>query len=141
MKTYLKDLTPEEVIRRLKAGEVLKEDDSKTITKLVEGVWCTYYQNGSIGLNDGFNLDSDARQYYYFETPDELKLEVGKCYKTRDGRKAFVSSIMLDSEFPFLGIIENCAKTENWLENGKFNIYQPENDLDLISEWSDDDVE
>lgn len=140
MKTYLKDLTPEEVIRRLKAGEVLKEDDSKTITKLVEGVWCTYYQNGSIGLNDGFNLDSDARQYYYFETPDELKLEVGKCYKTRDGRKAFISDYNSATKY-FRGAVVEFLDLVIWTNDGMYLYTTKESNLDLISEWSDYDVE
>ena len=136
MKTYLKDLTPEEVIRRLKTGEVLKEDDSKTITKLVDGVWCTYCQNGAIVLNDDFILDSDARQYNYFETPDELKLEVGKCYKTRDGRKAFVYKY--DNPV-FQGVLVESDGLLSWGKDGRVFISR-EDDLDLISEWSDDDV-
>ena len=145
MKTYLKDLTPEEVIRRLKAGEVLIEDDSKTITKLVEGVWCTYCPDGSIWLNDGFNLNE--KQYNYFETPDELKLEVGKCYKTRDGRKAyiFIKPIKYGIDY-FEGVIIGELKHFTWTESGLYveQELNPEfkvlNNLDLISEWSDDDV-
>lgn len=140
MKTYLKDLTLEEIIRRLKAGEVLKEDDSKTITKLVEGVWCTYYQNGSIGLNDNFILDSEAKQYNYFENPDELKLEVGKCYKTRDGRKAFISTQSM-ADKKFLGVVVGCNSCWSWFNDGCYKIDKSESSFDLISEWSDDDVE
>ena len=135
MKTYLKDLTPEEVIRRLKAGEVLKEDDSKTITKLVEGVWCTYYQNGSIGLNDGFNLDSDARQYYYFETPDELKLQEGKRYKTRGGYMAFLAEYGEDSYF--YGSVKGYCIGFHWRCDGK---HDSKSSFDIVAEWGDDDV-
>lgn len=91
-KTYLKDLTPDEVIRRLKAGEVLI---------------------------------------------DELKLEVGKCYKTRDGRKAFISFKTKDC---FCGAVAESPDLFDWSENGKYMYKENEVGYDLISEWSDDDV-
>ena len=135
-KVYLKDLQPDEVIRRLKAGEVAKHTKGNYKKKLIDGFICTIFNSGRFVVNDYLVNDESA----YFEEPEKLKLEVGKCYRTRDGRKAFISSINNDSEFPFRGIIIGFDSTAVWLENGKFNVYQSENDLDLISEWSDDDV-
>ena len=41
MKTYLKDLTPDEVIRRLKAGEVVKHEKGNYEKKWIDGIICT----------------------------------------------------------------------------------------------------
>ena len=132
MKTYLKDLTPDEVIRRLKAGEVAKGEDC--IIKMVDGVPCIYYGDGTVNFNILIILDKLTE--IYFETPDELKLEVGKCYKTRDGRKAFVYSHMGTT---WKGVLVEIDGMLSWENDGR--VYTSgEHDFDLISEWSDDDV-
>lgn len=136
MKTYLKDLSPEEVIRRLKAGEVVKCEKTNFVYKVIDDLPCIIYDDGEVVYNASLTICKNGP--FYFDTPDELKLEVGKCYRTRDGRKAFISCKIFDDEFPFLGIVTDCASTETWLENGKFNVYQQENQLDLISEWTDE---
>lgn len=137
-KTYLKDLKPDEVIRRLKAGEVLKDKDSKTIVKIVDGFICAFRSNGEFTINDGVFSDCDTRELQYFETPDELKLEVGKCYKTRDGRKAFVSYYDKNKN-EYLGCIQDEDVVVYWCENGLWYENEESNE-DLVSEWSDDDV-
>lgn len=133
-KVYLKDLQPDEVIRRLRAGEVVKDEKSKEIIKMIEGILSNVSPFGNIRLNIILNpLCPD----YYFEEPEELKLEVGKCYRTRDGRKAFISNIYEDKSC--LGVISGEKKFYQWHDNGKF-LGELENNTDLISEWSDDDV-
>lgn len=135
MKTYLKDLTPEEVIRRLKAGEVIKNEQEKNIIKYIDDVLCNFCENGTVEYNTNFWICNCS---YYFETPDELKLEVGKCYKTRDGRKAFV---YLEVGDYFSGVVEGDDKIYVWNEKGEYSNRAMECRLDLISEWSDDDAE
>ena len=132
MKTYLKDLKPEEVIRRLKAGEVLKDEHINSQIKYIDDVLCYFCENGVVEYNA--NVWS-CNINYYFETPDELKLEVGKCYKTRDRRKAFISSY----EGIYIGIVVGEDTLTKWFANGKYQNNE-EHPLDLISEWSDDDV-
>ena len=136
MKTYLKDLTPEEVIRRLKAGEVVKHDNGNYEKKLIEGIICTFFNSGGFVVNDALSDNSSE----YFETPDELKLEVGKCYKTRDGRKAFIS-IQNKLDKKFSGIFVGCNSCCAWFNDGCYKIDKSESSFDLISEWRDDDVE
>lgn len=109
MKTYLKDLTPEEVIRRLKAGEVVKNETTSYVCKVIDGVLCGFRSDGEININTTFTIAKGGK--YYFETPDELKLEVGKCYRTRDGRKAFVA--VVDDKYVF-GVIEDDRVTATW---------------------------
>ena len=133
MKTYLKDLTPDEVIRRLKAGEAIKNavDDTESY-KFLDGFIVKHN-------DDGYFLSCElylSESPLYFETPDELKLEVGKCYKTRDGRKAFVYKY--DNPV-FQGVLVESDGLLSWGKDGRVFISR-EDDLDLISEWSDDDV-
>lgn len=136
MKTYLKDLTPDEVIRRLKSGEEVKNavDDTESY-KFLDGFIVKHNDDGYI-LSCYLWLGESP---LYFETPDELKLEVGKCYKTRDGRKAFISTY--DSEKRcFRGVIAESFDFYEWEISGD-SIYSAINcGVDLISEWSDDDV-
>ena len=140
MKTYLKDLTPEEVIRRLKAGEVVKceTDECEPMEgqyKMIDGVICGFFEDGDILYGSGISVSQDNG--FYFETPDELKLEVGKCYKTRDGRKSFVS--FKNSDAYFRGTVVGDFEYISWQENGKHDYSTNGHPLDLISEWSDED--
>lgn len=133
MKTYLKDLTPEEVIRRFKAGEVAKNSLNQEVF-IIDGVFCERVKDNKFNINISlFHCEN-----FYFETPDELKPEVGKCYKTRDGRKAFISYVAKDDEMCF-GCIQDDNTVTSWHKNGSFFAEEIDN-LDLISEWSDDDV-
>lgn len=134
MKTYLKDLTPDEVIRKLKAGEVVNFESSKEKIKIIDGIISGFYPNGDTMLNVSLDLTDDI---LYFETPDELKIEVGKCYRTRDGRKAFISYYEASTD-KYYGIIYGENLMRSWNPNGEC-LTVCEN-KDLISEWSDDDV-
>lgn len=139
MKTYLKDLTPEEVIRRLKAGEVVRYPDSNLEIKMIDGVLCRFTKHEIVyGTYSTVCTNGTEYSEYYFETPAELKLEVGKCYKTRDGRKAFCFNLNKETKFYLIAIV-NDNDTYSVLGNGMLfnNIESP---LDLISEWRDDDV-
>ena len=135
MKTYLKDLTPDEVIIRLKAGEEVNASQSKVKYKVIDGVLCGLWSDGEIDYNA--RIIGNKERVWYFETPDELKLEVGKCYKTRDGRKAFV---YLEVGDYFRGVVEGDDKIYVWDGKGQYSNRAMECRLDLISEWSDDDV-
>lgn len=131
MKTYLKDLTLEEIIRRLKAREVVKNEKIEEMCALVNGCMFKFRENDAL-IPCLFYWDENS----YFETLDELKLEVGKCYKTRDGRKAFVSSYNSSTKY-CRGAVIDFLNLAVWTENGLY-LYATESGLDLVSEWSDD---
>lgn len=134
MKTYLKDLTPEEVIRRLKAGEVVNFEEHNTKIKMVEGILSSVFQDGTIRINISLDLFDER---CYFEEPEELKIEVGKFYRTRDGSKAFIYQY---DGFNFHGVIIDSPNFFEWFKNGTYNYNGKESPLDLISEWGNDDV-
>ena len=61
-------------------------------------------------------------------------------YKTRDGRKAFVSYIKPDKKkiFPVVGIIEGKTVPTLWSVNGSWNVcLENENENDIVSKWED----
>lgn len=135
MKTYLKDLTPEEVIRRLKAGEVVRFEEADFYYRFINDVLCFF--DGEDGIVYNASISIHPKSKHYFETPDELKLEVGKCYRTKDGRKAFISSYNSSTKY-FKGAVIDFLNLAVWTENGMYLYASEESNLDLISEWSDD---
>lgn len=80
-KRYLK--TPEEVVDALKAGKKIEAGDFEY--RLVGEVLIAINKTDkSWAVNAGVYSDDIP----FIDEPEPLKLEVGKFYKTRDGRKA-----------------------------------------------------
>lgn len=63
-----------------------------------------------------------------------MKLEVGKYYKTRDGRKVGPMEQSYLNHYPFSGKLHR--ESERWLENGRYYNHR-ESNLDLVEEWKD----
>ena len=81
MKRYLK--TPEAVIKALKEGKVIKDDNGYSY-KFVDGFIVSTYENSFIV---GDNIFSIINSPYILEE-EPFKIEVGKWYETRDHQKA-----------------------------------------------------
>lgn len=71
-----------------------------------------------------------------------MKIEVGKYYKTRDGRRAFVAGHTLDNPFVkhaakwrFIGYLSGEPDQYVWGEGGEDFCDGNERPLDLVSEW------
>lgn len=71
----------------------------------------------------------------HFEEDDEERLEITETglYKTRDGRKVFVSKV--ESE-RLIGIINGEEYTTTWFPNGILNFFEQDG-LDIVSKWKD----
>lgn len=73
-----------------------------------------------------------------------MKLEPGRYYRTRDGRKAFVCAEMnnpfvmgsMKSSRPYRGYIDGRHNVHCWYANGRLDLGN-ESDGDLISEWKE----
>lgn len=116
--------TPEEVIKALIDGkEIFLEEGGAGKVKLIDG-FCVKEWNDQFNINYTINL-RDKPFVYEQET---LIIEVGKFYKTRDGRKArcFFTSVDGDAMFSIDGYdaILNTNSNENYL-------------LDIIGPWED----
>jgi hypothetical protein len=64
-----------------------------------------------------------------------MKLEVGKSYRTRDGRKACVGGFTSTFSYPYRGDIKGELST--WKEDGAGN-WHISSDEDLVEEWTDE---
>lgn len=130
MRTYLKDLTPEEVIQRLKNGEIIKFDNNKTFhIKMIDGIICRIYDGNNFMINGGFDNDS-----FYFETEESLTFEEGKFYKTREGKKAYISR---KTTTRFYGIITGKTSLDTWNLEGMHWYDKSPHKNDLISKWEE----
>lgn len=126
---YLK--TPEEVTAALKEGKVVL-DRTGNKYKSINGFIVVSYISGGWGVDPFIG----SNEGLYVEEPKPLKLEVGKFYKTRDGRKAWVVSRHQDEHFPYiiavLGKVDAYAVTKD----GRFYDDRPY-EFDLVAPWEE----
>ena len=127
MKRYLK--TPEEVIDALQAGKVVT--DGACRCKLYKGIIvCKEKEQWNITptLSHEYSL--------YVEEPESLKLEVGKFYRTRDGRKAWIVAFLQWSHYSYSVAVLGNVSVHAVLENGCFceDRTSPE---DLVAPWEE----
>lgn len=130
-KKYLK--TPEEVIKALKEGKEVR-DKYGSICKLVDGIIISK-------LNDFFEIGKPIRSVNkpYILEEEPLKIEVGKFYKTRCGKKAIIlGKEDVDDGFPIhVALMDYYANAFYVSVSGRYNINGSDNELDLISPWED----
>lgn len=136
-KTFLNTLTLEEIIRRLRAGEVVKRDDrSGLIYRMIDGV--IIQEDGEdIGIGGYFTVD--GVEDYYFEEDEPFEIKETGVYKTRDGRKAFVYKIDDESNtiYPICYVVE---KEEGLLLatiQGRYSSGNEEYGADIVAKWED----
>ena len=119
--------TPEEVIKALKEGKVIKNENGYSY-KLVDGFIVATAKNEFFV---GDTIFSYLRPYILEEEP--LKIEVGKWYETHDHQKARcfrvtdrTCSFTIDNGFVF------CT-----YKDGKYGV-EKECSLDIIGPWEED---
>ena len=68
----------------------------------------------------------------------ELKLQPGKYYRTRDGRKAycFGKNPLSHWKNNIVVVVENIG-TRNYYDDGSYIQDDEEDDIDIIAEWED----
>ena len=129
-KVYLE--TPEAVIKALKEGKVIKDDNGYSY-KLVDGFIVSTYKNSFIVGDNIFNIDNHP----YILEEEPLKIEVGKFYKTRDGRKAWVVSRQQDEHYPYIIAILDEVDAYAVTKDGRFYDDRPYS-FDLVGQWNGD---
>lgn len=83
------------------------------------------------------SLAVDVKPANYPEIPDgSLKLEAGKLYRTRDGRKAFVSIVKSDCNCVH-GMVEEYYESITWCLDGRHYSDGKTAHIDLISLWDE----
>lgn len=124
MKKYLK--TPEEVISALKAGKTVYSDCGKY--KMIDG-FIVYEGGGICNINANLTLLESP----FVKEAEPLKIEVGKFYKTRDGKKA--RCFLIQANVPKFCVDNYGIFTTDM--NGKvFKHYEEANDI--IGPWEEE---
>ena len=128
-KIYLE--TPEAVIKALKEGKEVR-DKYGSICKLVDGIIISK-------LNDFFEIGKPIRSVNkpYILGEEPFKIEVGKFYKTRDGRKAWITEYR-DTEdvFPFLVAAQKELALYSVTKEGRF-YSEGISGTDLVAPWEE----
>lgn len=107
-----------------RAGNKYKKINGFIAVSYIGGGWGL---NAFIGNNEGF----------YIEEPEPLKLEVGKFYKTRSGKKAFVYTRRSSPYFyPFYVVIIGKIDTYCCTVDGKYSTNE-ESAKDLVAPWEE----
>lgn len=127
-KRYLK--TPEEVIDALQAGKVV-----------IDGAGYNYKMYKGVFLwKDKERWDIaptlDYRSGLHINESEPLRLEVGKFYKTRDGRKAWITECTVDDTFPFRVAVQKEYAIYTVTEGGK-RFSEGTSRADLVAPWEE----
>lgn len=129
MKKYIRDMSYEEIAERLEKGEKALEEIEKgyylfdDIMKIIN-----YYDyHGSLSY---INVNLPTKRPIYFEVEEPFEIKETGLYKTRDGRKAFVSYI----DESAIGILENDCRIRNWEINGNYDD-KDKTEFDILSKW------
>ena len=129
-KRYLK--TPEEVIDALQDGKEIHDSEGR-VWKLYNGCAIRKDKSGFWSVNTPINAHFDG--LYAYDT-EPLKLEVGKFYKTRDGRKAWIVEGTMDDTFPFRVAAQKEYAVYTVTEEGKC-FSEDMSGSDLVAPWEE----
>lgn len=132
IKIYLNTL--EETTKALQDGKVVYVNNDVNQFKLINGIVCGFNRGGKLGVNASIPF---GHSYIYTYEPEPLNLEVGKFYKTRDGRKAFICAIVDDDQYPFSAVREGDVNTYPLTKTGKLYPDDGQSDLDIVDYWGD----
>lgn len=131
MKRYLK--TPEEVIDALQAGKKVETEDLEY--KFINGILvATSKTNKHWIVYPALSASID----HYINESKSLKLEVGKFYKTRNGRKAFVYAKTDEGKYNCWAVIVNSIMGGTFCctANGEYTANK-ESENDLVEPWEE----
>lgn len=127
---YLK--TPEEVVQALKEGKTVQMNGMEygIINNLIVGFDKIIKE---IFINPTIRLSEKS----YVDEPDPFKLEVGKFYRTRDGRKAWVMECTdMKGAFPFRVATQRECSTYVITKDGR-RYFEDTDRTDLVAPWEE----
>lgn len=129
MKRYLK--TPEEVIDALQDGKVVIDGEGYNY-KLYKGIIFWKYKN-----KWAVTPTTSCLYGLYVNEPEPLKLEVGKFYKTRDGRKAWIMEYLpTEDTFQFRVAAQKEYSIYTVTKEGR-RYSECASILDLVAPWEE----
>lgn len=141
MKKYLKEFSYKEVIDKLQNGEVIYHDvdeDTEVPYKffMYNGVLCWEDESKDIHVGISLGITELNKQCYFNGDDNPFEITETGLYKTRDGRRAFVSYADGDTHYSRKGVIEGEFEEFSWTKKG----YEYDNEIhntDIVSKWED----
>lgn len=131
MKKYLKSV--EEVVKALKEGKKVKDEENEDVYQMVDGIIYGNYNNGEVVINDSIVF---TKTNLSTEEPELLKFEVNRAYKTRDDSKVFLFKIKTFGAYEYYFIGDYGVKF--WVDiEGKFKENQ-ESPFDIVGYWEEE---
>ena len=129
MKKYLN--TPEEIINALKEGKEIKNKVNWSY-KLIDGVIVVFYNGES-----DFEVNALIRSHeeLYIEEVEPLKIEVGKFYRTKGNKKAYVYFDY--GNRLFRAVCDDYTNSYCIDNKGEYINYPKVDKLNLVSLWED----
>ena len=128
MKKFLN--TPEEVIKALKEGKEIKTEIDHRYYKMIDGVICLFCGGGWVV---GVHIDDMERPY--IEEVEPLKIEVGKFYRTKGDKKAYVYFGYGNGLF---SAVCDCYNNSYCIDDkGEYTNYPKVDKLSLVSPWEE----
>lgn len=143
MKQYIKDMQPEEVIQRLKNGEILYTEDTDCHYKMIDGILYKILSNSKYVINDCISKQLDSK--CYFEVEEPFKIIESGFYKTKDGSKVYISWIktydmdgynLPEEDYICYGIFGGGDNVFTWDIFGK-SILHNDGKIDIIGKWEE----
>ena len=126
MKKFLN--TPEEVIKALKEGKKVQTDCY--YYKMIDGVICHF---GDRSWAVGINIDKEESTY--IEEVEPLKIEVGKFYRTKGNKKAYVYFDY--GNRLFRAVCDDYTNSYCIDNKGEYINYPKVDKLNLVSPWEE----
>lgn len=118
----------------IKSGKVVRANGGKYTFE--EGCIVWQYEDGRKDYNALVN--EYALKDMTVEGHEPLKIEVGKFYKTREGKKAFVYNILKGDNYPVKAVIINDYRGVMPYDEDGFSYKNKEPMLDdLVAPWED----
>ena len=127
MKKYLN--TPEEVVKALKDGKEVGSE-SNCCYKMIDGVICVFCRNGWV-----VGVHIDDAENPYIEEAESLKIEVGKFYRTKGNKKAYVYHQYGNGLFR--AVCDGYTNSYCIDDKGEYSNYPKADKLNLVSPWEE----
>lgn len=129
-KVYLKELSIEEIIKRLNNGDVIKDSDGIKF-KMVNGFLIKSNFDESSTINAGLRVDFDKT--FYFEDPEPIT-ESG-IYRLKNGKKVFIFYVKPHILF---GAIDGTDYVSRWNPNGGAYMNDVlDKDHEIVGKWEE----
>lgn len=117
--------------------EILRDDYKVNFHKVVGYIEGETWKE-TWTLKGGYITDTYQSEFDLI-LEDNMKIEVGKKYKTRDGKVAVITDIDdgAGTAYTCLGYIRNDGIEETWTDDGRYFLSMPEHELDIVGEWDE----